>query len=68
MGYGEGTTAADSGTLSLDVTYLVLARFTNVGGAGGGTADQFVFTLADYDSWFAAGGLEGDLGTYATIT
>ncbi len=74
VGYGEDTTAASSGALTLDETYLVLARFTHVGetdaelGGETRTADQFVFTLSAYENWLAAGGVEGDLGTYASFT
>jgi len=71
VGYGTAnhiSGSGTSGTLALDTTYLVLARFTNVGLAGGGTADQFVFTLNGYNAWLAAGGQEASLGTFAVFT
>ncbi|WFB36870.1 PEP-CTERM sorting domain-containing protein [Kiritimatiellota bacterium B12222] len=68
VGY-DSTGTASSGGLTEDVTYLALSSFTNVGGAGGGTATQYIFTLGEYDSWLSAGGgLEANLGSYAGIT
>ncbi len=68
VAYGNVTSTTVDGPIVADETYLVLARFTNVGGVSGGVADQFVFNLDDYDSWFTAGAEEGNLGTYATFT
>jgi len=68
--YGASTVnTVASGSLSTGVTYLVLARYTNVGMAGGGTATQFVFTLSGYEDWLTlGGGEESTLGTYAAFT
>ncbi|MGE9291601.1 MAG: PEP-CTERM sorting domain-containing protein, partial [Puniceicoccales bacterium] len=54
-----------SGSVSEGETYLVLSHFTNVGGAGGGTATTYLFDQAAYDSWYYANGDYADLATYA---
>jgi len=71
VGYDGTPTAAASGTLAANTTYLVVTRFTNVGEALGaaalGVANTWVFTAAGYDSWFNAGALESQLSSYAAF-
>lgn len=56
-------------TLTLGSTYLMMARFTNVGIAGGGTATMWIFDEAAYANWRTLGGAnEANLGTYAIRT
>lgn len=45
-------------TPALSTTYLTIGRFTNVGGAGGGTATMVTLDLAQYNDWVADGGTE----------
>jgi len=71
VGYDGTPTAANSGTLAANTTYLVVTRFTNVGKALGavapGVADTWVFTAAGYDRWFNAGALERQLSSCAAF-
>jgi hypothetical protein len=69
VSYDADAVASESGALLVDTTYLVVSRYTNILVSGGGTADQFIFTLADYESWLSDGsGLETNIGSYATYT
>ncbi len=65
ISYDATATTSGGTTLTVGDTYLMLSQYTNVGTAGGGTATLWIFDLAGYDAWFAAGSLEGDLGTHA---
>ncbi len=75
-GVNYGWIADDSGgtTLnpSLATTYLVLSKFTNVGTALSvgtpGNASLWVMNQAQYNSWYAAGAVESQLGSYSLAT
>jgi hypothetical protein len=69
----EGTVQAAGGALTLNTTYLMLAKFTNVGTAlsagSPGVATFWALTESGYDNWLTLGGkLEANLGTYAAFT
>jgi hypothetical protein len=58
-----------SGTLTpaVNTTYLLIAKWTNVGSAGGGTATMWILTSSNYKSWVISGsGKESNLSAYAT--
>lgn len=59
-------------TLATGTTYLILAKFTNVGTAlSAGTPGQatlWLFTQTGYESWVANSGLESGLSTYASAS
>lgn len=62
-GPAVGTTGLVTGT-----TYLMLSRFTNVGssiGVGGGAATVYALTLAQYESFLAAGATQSYLDNTA---
>lgn len=63
------TTQSAEGPLTTNTTYLVLAKFTNVGAAlssgNPGVATEWVLTSQGYDQWVAAGGGEANLAAYA---
>ncbi len=67
IGYKADATTS-GGSVDLGSTYLYISKYTNVGGAGGGTASLWVLNNAGYVDWQANGGNEGDLGTYASFT
>lgn len=63
IGY-DATTVTAGTSLSLNTTYLMLARFTRVGQATNvtsGVATVYALTSAQYDSFIAAGGTEAYL-------
>ncbi len=69
----DNTTSSGSGIkLTGGTTYLVINRFTNVGSALStgtpGVATTWYLTTSQYNNWMLAGGLESNLGTYATVT
>jgi hypothetical protein len=64
---GTGTATNNGGALVLDTTYLLISRWTNVGGAGGGNANLWIFTESAYNNWLTDGALESDLTAKATI-
>ena len=70
IGVGVTGSATYSGYLATrDITYLVVARYTNIATASAVVqSDMWMFDLDSYDSWFAAGALESDLATYADAT
>ncbi|MBC2602849.1 hypothetical protein [Puniceicoccus vermicola] len=66
--YSANGSISGSGSINLSEVYLFVSRYTNVGGAGGGEANMWVFNETSYDSWQANGGLESDMNTYALIS
>ncbi|WPJ95185.1 hypothetical protein SH580_17320 [Coraliomargarita algicola] len=56
-----------SNAINTNQTYLFITRYTNVGLAGGGTANLWVLDETQYDLWQADGGSEIDLATYALM-
>ena len=73
IGYTSDSSASTGAALTNDTTYLVLARFTNVGSTLSaetpGEATLWVFTEAGYDEWRTTGNsLESNLAASATWT
>jgi len=69
----EGTVQAAGGAVTTNLTYLMLAKFTNVGTAlsagSPGVATFWALTESGYDDWRnLGGGLEANLATYAAYT
>jgi len=50
-GYAALGANATASSPTVGETYLAIGRFTNVGGAGGGTATMLTLTLAQYTDW-----------------
>ncbi|GHC05652.1 hypothetical protein [Cerasicoccus arenae] len=57
-----------SQAISLNQNYLMVNSFSNVGLAGGGTANTWMFDEVSFDNWQSNGGLEVDLDTYALFS
>ena len=61
VGYDSGITAASGGSLLNGDTYLVVSKFSNAGGSGGGTATQWVVSLTHYNAIAPGGITEAEL-------
>ncbi|MDF3131201.1 hypothetical protein P0Y35_18475 [Kiritimatiellaeota bacterium B1221] len=68
VGYEADVNNAGGSSVDLGSTYLYISKYTNVGGAGGGTATLWVLDNASFVDWQNNGGLEASLGTYADFT
>ncbi|WFB37654.1 PEP-CTERM sorting domain-containing protein [Kiritimatiellota bacterium B12222] len=65
VGYDSSTSNTGLG-LTLDTTYILINKFTNVGDAGGGKASLWIMDNDSYSDWMSLGnGLEANLNTYA---
>lgn len=57
-------------TLTVNTTYLIVSKFTNVGtlvnSGNPGVASQWVFTQTQYENWLAGGAVEAQLGSFAS--
>lgn len=54
--------------LAAGTTYLLVAKWTNINAAGGGTATLWVLDAAGYEAWRASGGQEAALPAHAFTT
>jgi hypothetical protein len=62
----SGASTNGSQTLVDGTTYLMVAKYTNVGTIGAtGTATLWLFDSASYDLWFSGGASEAALDTFA---
>ena len=69
MAYSGGTDAMAgfATVLTQGTVYLVVAKWTNVGGTGGGTGTVWAFTEPQYGGWQAGGGAETSMTAYASF-
>jgi hypothetical protein len=68
IGYDADTQFAGGSSVTLGTTYLYIAKYTNVGETGGGTASLWVLDNVSFLDWQSNGGLEADLDLYADFT
>lgn len=64
----NGSPGNAASALPVGPTCLMIAKWTNVNNAGGGTASLWVLDAAGYEAWRAAGGEEAALSTHALAT
>ena len=65
VGYGSTGTNSTTTGLTTGTTYIIINRFTNVGGAAGGTASLWVLDAAQFTTFLGTDRSETSLGTAA---